>query len=249
VVLAVKHLTKEFGSFRAVDDVSFIVEEGEIVGLLGPNGAGKSTILHMLLGLILPTSGTIRVFGKDIHRHREAVFGSVNIASPYTGFPNRLTVLENLLVYARLYGVSDRRRRIRELLRRLAINDLENKPVARLSSGETACVRLCKALLNNPRLLFLDEATGGLDPHRANRAKQVLLDMRRDSGMAILCTSHNLAEVEELCGRVLLLKRGCIISSGTPSEVTRDILREDRGGPALKEVFIRISEKQPHEAA
>jgi ABC-2 type transport system ATP-binding protein len=245
--LEVDHLTKDFGSCRVVDDVSFGVSEGEIVGLLGPNGAGKSTTIHMLLGLIEPTSGTIRMFGKSLQRHREEIFGKINMASPYAGFPNRLTVFENLMVYARLYDVRDRRVKIRALLRVLGIDELEKKPMLQLSFGEIARVRLCKAFLNDPKLLLLDEAMGGLDPYAVTLAKEALMQLQRQRGTAILYTSHNMVDVEEMCSRVIFLRRGRVIATGGPTEVTRAILREDRKQPALSEAFIRASQSEPHE--
>jgi ABC-2 type transport system ATP-binding protein len=246
-VLEVDHLTKDFASSRVVDGVSFDMGEGEIVGLLGPNGAGKSTTIHMLLGLIEPTSGTIRMFGKSLRHHREEIFGEINMASPYAGFPNRLTVFENLMVYARLYGVRDRPAKIRSLLGLLGIEDLEKKPMLQLSFGEVARVRLCKALLNDPKLLLLDEALGGLDPYAAMLAKEALLQLQRQRGTAILYTSHNMADVEEMCSRVIFLRRGRVIAMGGPVEVTRAILRENRTRPALSEAFIRASKSEPHE--
>jgi ABC-2 type transport system ATP-binding protein len=247
MVLEVDHLTKDFGSSRVVDDVSFGVGEGEIVGLLGPNGAGKSTTIHMLLGLIEPTSGTIRLFGKSLQSHREEIFGKINMVSPYAGFPSRLTVFENLMVYARLYGVRDRQAKIRALLRLLGIEELERRPMLQLSFGEIARVRLCKAFLNDPKLLLLDEALAGLDPYAATLAKEALMQLQRQHHTAILYTSHNMMDVEELCSRVVFLRRGRVIAIGGPTEVTRAILREDRERPALSEAFIRASRSEPHE--
>lgn len=247
MVLEVDHLTKDFGSCRVVDDVSFGVSEGEIVALLGPNGAGKSTTIHMLLGLIDPTSGTIRMFGKSLQHHREEIFGKINMSSPYAGFPSRLTVLENLLVYARLYGVQNRQAKIRALLGLLGIDELEKRPMLQLSFGEIARVQLCKAFLNDPKLLLLDEALGGLDPYAATLAKEALMQLQRQHGTAILYTSHNMVDVEELCSRVVFLRRGRVIATGGPTEVTRAILREDRKRPALSEAFIRASRSEPHE--
>ncbi|MGC2050791.1 MAG: ABC transporter ATP-binding protein [Methylovirgula sp.] len=247
MVLEVEHLTKDFGSSRVVDDVSFAVREGETVGLLGPNGAGKSTTIHMLLGLVEPTSGTIRMFGKSLRHHREEIFSKINMGSPYAGFPNRLTVLENLMVYARLYGVRDRQSKIRTLLGLLGIEELEDKPMLQLSFGEIARVRLCKAFLNDPKLLLLDEALGGLDPYAATLAKEALAQLQRQHGTAVLYTSHNMMDIEEMCSRVVFLRRGRVIAIGGPTEVTRAILREDRKEPALSEAFIRASRNEPHE--
>ena len=249
MLLEVSALTKDFGGFRALDAISFSVGPGEIVGLLGPNGAVKSTTVHALLGFILPTSGTIRLFGMDPLKHREAVFARVNLISPYVGFPPRLTVFENLLVYARLYGLNDGRRTIRELLDVLGIDDLRDTPFSRLSSGEATRVGLCKAFLNDPDFLVLDEPLANLDPHAALQVKARLVEMQRERGTAILYTSHNMAQVEELCDRVIFLDRGRIVAHGTPIDVTREMLGEDREAPALREVFLSLGGRRPRESA
>jgi ABC-2 type transport system ATP-binding protein len=247
-LIEVAGLRKDFGRLRAIDDVSFAIARGEVVGLVGPNGAGKSTTIHILLGLIEPTAGLIRLFGRDIRHDRETVLDRVNFTSPYVNFPARLTVFENLMVYARLYAVDARRQRVRELLEIFGVAHLASRPVARLSSGELARVRLCKALLNRPRLLLLDEPTANLDPPAAAAVKRILLDGSRRNGVTILYTSHDMAQVEELCDRVLFMTRGRIIANGTPLEVTRQILHEERQTPALAEAFLRIGHRVPHEA-
>jgi ABC-2 type transport system ATP-binding protein len=244
MVLNVEHLTKDFGSCRIVDDVCFDVCEGETVGLLGPNGAGKSTTIHMLLGLIEPTSGTVRIFGKSLQHHRKEIFGKINVTSPYAGFPSRLTVLENLMVYARLYGVQNRKTKIRSLLGLMGIEALERKPMLQLSFGEIARVSLCKAFVNDPKLLLLDEALGGLDPYAATLAKEALRQLQREHGTAILYTSHNMADVEEMCSRVVFMRRGRVIAMGGPTDVARAILREDRRHSALSEAFIHASRSE-----
>jgi ABC-2 type transport system ATP-binding protein len=249
MLLQVEHLIKDFGPFRAVDDVSFSIGEGETVGLLGVNGAGKSTIIHIIMGMILPSAGEIRIFGKDPRRHREAVFARVNFISPYVGFPARLTVRENLLVYARLYNVRDRNRKVDELMRQFGIEQIANTPMGRLSSGETSRVGLCKALLNDPEFLLLDEPLASLDPHAAAEVQQILLDRQRRHGTAILYTSHTMSHVEEICRQIVFLDRGRVIARGSPIEVTRQVLREDRDAPALDEVFRRVSRRKAHAAA
>jgi ABC-2 type transport system ATP-binding protein len=249
MVLQVEHLTKNFGSFTAVDDVSLRVAEAETVGLLGANGAGKSTTIHMLLGMILPTAGRIRLFGRDPGAHREAVFGRLNFTSPYVGLPSRLTVRENLMVYARLYNVRNGRTRIGELMSLFGVDQLADTPMGRLSSGETSRVGLCKALLNDPELLLLDEPLASLDPHAAADVQQILIDIQRRQGTAILYTSHNMAHVEQLCSQIVFLSRGRVIARGTPIDVTRQLLREDRDAPALEEVYMRIGGRRPDAAA
>jgi ABC-2 type transport system ATP-binding protein len=215
----VRHLTKTFGTFRAVDDVSFSVCEGEIVGLVGPNGAGKTTIVHMLTGLISPSAGTFL-------------------------FPARMTVRENLTVFARIYNIRNPSQKIDQLLDRFGMGKLQNRPIARLSSGEAARVGLCKAFLNDPELLLLDEPTVYLDPLIALEVREVLLDLQRSQGTSIIYTSHDMAEVQRICSRIMFLNHGRIIANGSPIEVTRRILAEHRDEPALEEVFIRIAREQ-----
>ncbi len=239
----VEHLTKAFKDFVAVNDISFSAAEGEIVGLVGPNGAGKSTTIHMMLGLINPSAGTIRLFGKRLDEDREAILQNLNFSSPYMAFPPRLTVLENLTVFARIYKVENPRAAIMELLERFEIAHLGNKPVSRLSSGETTRVGLCKAFINKPRLLLLDEPTAYLDPQAAVQVREILLDMQKTSDTTILYTSHNMREVQRMCNRIIFLNRGRIVIAGTPLQVTREILREEREHPALEEVFVHVARR------
>lgn len=248
MLVTVERLTKTYGKFTAVDDVSFVVHAGEIAGLVGPNGAGKTTIIHMMLGVISPNAGTVRLFGKSLDANREQILQRLNFTSPYMAFPVRLTVLENLTVFAGIYNVRNPAAKINELLERFGIEALKKKPISRLSSGETTRVGLCKAFLNDPELLLLDEPTAYLDPQAAVQVREVLLDLQKSRGTTILYTSHNMHEVERVCDRILFLSRGSIIATGTPIEVTRAILKEDRSAPALEEVFIRIAERRPREA-
>ncbi len=248
MLVEVEHLTKVFNGFKAVDDVSFSIQEGEILALLGPNGAGKSTTIHMILGLVSPTRGEIRIFGKRLEDYRDEILGNMNFTAPYVGFPMRLTVLENLRIFARLYAIPNPAAKITDLLRRFAIEHLKDKPVSRLSSGENTRVGLCKAFMNDPKLLLLDEPTAYLDPVVARQVKAALLDMQQNSGTTILYTSHNMAEVEEMCDRIVFLSHGRVIATGSPIEVTQAILSEDRAEPALEEVFLRVARGQ-HEMA
>jgi ABC-2 type transport system ATP-binding protein len=248
MLVTVEGLTKTYGHFTAVDDVSFVVRAGEIAGLVGPNGAGKTTIIHIILGLISPNAGTVSLFGKSIEADRERILQRLNFTTPYMAFPVRLTVLENLKVFAKIYKVRDPVAKITELLERFGIGHLKHKPVSRLSSGETTRVGLCKAFLNDPELLLLDEPTAYLDLQAALQVREVLLELQRSCGTTILYTSHNMLEVQRMCNRIIFLNRGKVIASGTPIEVTRKILKEDRDAPALDEVFIRIAERQPDEA-
>jgi len=244
MLVSVEGLTKTYGNFTAVDDVSFVVQAGEIAGLVGPNGAGKTTIIHVMLGLISPNAGTVRLFGKSLDADREQILQRLNFTSPYMAFPVRLTVLENLTVFAKLYDVRDPVAKINELLERFGIGRLRNKPISRLSSGETTRVGLCKAFLNDPELLLLDEPTAYLDLQAAMQVRDVLLDLQRSCGTTILYTSHNMHEVQRMCNRIIFLSHGSVVATGTAIEVTREILKEDRDEPALDEVFIRIAGRQ-----
>src|SRR5271170_2988288 len=248
MLVTIERLTKIYGKFTAVDDVSFVVNAGEIAGLVGPNGAGKTTIIHMMLGLISPNAGAIRLFGQSLDTSCEQILQRLNFTTPYMAFPARLTVLENLKVFAEIYKVRNPAAKIGDLLERFGIGHLKKKPISRLSSGETTRVGLCKAFLNDPELLLLDEPTAYLDPQAAVQVREVLLDLQKNRGMTILYTSHNMHEVERMCDRILFLSRGSIIATGTPIEVTRTILNEDRSTPALEEVFIRIAGRRPDEA-
>jgi ABC-2 type transport system ATP-binding protein len=248
MLVTVERLTKTYGSFKAVDNVSFVVQAGEIAGLVGPNGAGKTTIIHIMLGLISPNAGAVRLFGRSLETDREQILQRLNFTTPYMAFPVRLTVLENLRVFAKIYNVRDPVAKISELLERFGIGHLKNKPVSRLSSGEATRVGLCKAFLNDPELLLLDEPTAYLDLQAALQVRGVLLELQRSRGTTIFYTSHNMLEVQRMCNRIIFLNRGTVIATGTPIEVTRKILKENRDAPALDEVFIRIAGRQSDEA-
>jgi ABC-2 type transport system ATP-binding protein len=235
-VLNVSHLTKRFGAFTAVEDVSFHVNPGEIVGLLGPNGAGKTTTFHMLLGLITPTSGTVHMFGLDLAVEREAVLQQVNFSSTYLSMPQSLTVEENLWVVGRLYGLPNMRRRVDEIVTRLDMADFRHKVTRKLSSGQMTRLTLAKALLTKPKILFLDEPTASLDPDVAHKTRAILKEERRASGLSILYTSHNMQEMEDMCDRVIFLQRGKIVAEGTSDEILRRF-----GGRNLEDVFLALA--------
>jgi ABC-2 type transport system ATP-binding protein len=242
MIVEVSQVTKTYNAVTAVDNVSFSLKEGEIVGLLGPNGAGKTTTMLMLLGLIAPTSGSVRIFGHSFDRDRETILAGMNFCAPYLAFPGRLSVYENLMVFARLYQVRQPNRKIMELLRQFDIEGLKNRPVLRLSSGENTRVALCKALLNDPKLLLLDEPTAYLDPQISAMVKRVLHGLREKRGTTILFSSHNMADAEEMCSRIVFLSRGRIVADGSPLEITQGILNEKRDKPALPEIFLRVAE-------
>jgi ABC-2 type transport system ATP-binding protein len=201
-----------------------------------------------MLGLISPNAGVVRLFGKSLDTDREHILQRLNFTTPYMAFPVRLTVLENLTVFARIYRVHEPKAKISGLLERFGIGHLKNKPISRLSSGETTRVGLCKAFLNNPEMLLLDEPTAYLDLQAALQVRDTLLDLQRSCGTTILYTSHNMHEVQRICDRIIFLSHGRMIATGTPIEVTRKVLKEDRDAPALDEVFIRIAERQLDEA-
>ncbi len=215
-ILAVSHLTKQFKKFRAVNDISFRVNEGEIVGLLGRNGAGKTTTISMLLGLLTPTSGTIHVFGQELEANRSRILGRVNFSSAYVYFPERLTVRENLAVFSHLYSVPNYKVRIAEVMEIFDVTRLANKQYLYLSAGQKTRVHLAKAILNKPQILFLDEPTAALDPDVADLVRKLLVAMQQKERLTVLVTSHNMAEVEEVADRVLFIDQGKIIAEDTP---------------------------------
>lgn len=235
-IVQVEHLRKEFDGTTAVADVSFNVQRGEIVGLLGANGAGKSTTIQVLLGLTTPTTGTIRVFGRDFEKHRIEILQRTNFCSAYTALPSNLKVWENLLIFAKLYQVKDHRRKTDELLELLEIAHLRKKITGHLSSGESTRVNLCKALLNDPELLLLDEPTASLDPNIADKVRKLLRHVQKERGITMIYTSHNMRDVEEVCDRVLFLNKGRIIAEGSPRQIIDQFQQK-----SLEDVFIQVA--------
>ena len=232
----VQHLRKEFNGTVAVADVSFTVQRGEIVGVLGANGAGKTTTIQILLGLIKPTAGKVTVFGKDLERHRVEILQRANFSSAYTGLPSNLKVWENLLIFAKIYGVNGHRQKIDELLAMFEIAHLRGKITGHLSSGESTRVNLCKALLNDPELLMLDEPTASLDPDIADKVRKLLRRIQRERQITMVYTSHNMRDVEEVCDRVLFMHKGRIIAEGTPQQV-----KDKFNQTSLEDVFISVA--------
>jgi ABC-2 type transport system ATP-binding protein len=235
-ILSVRGLRKEFKGTVAVRDLSFDVPQGEIVGLLGPNGAGKTTTILMLLGLITPDAGSITIFDMALERQRIEILKQMNYASAYQSLPYNVKVAENLRVFAEIYCLAHPRERIEELLESFELIDLRNHSTGSLSSGEQTRLSLCKALLNKPRLLLLDEPTASLDPDQANKARQVILKYAQESGATIINTSHNMIDVHELCQRILFMQHGKIIAEGAAAEIM-----EKYGSQTLEEVFITIA--------
>jgi ABC-2 type transport system ATP-binding protein len=226
-VLQVKDLTKQFktstGPFLAVDDISFSLKEGEILGLLGPNGAGKTTTVQMLLGVLSPTKGSISYFGKNLVNHREEILEQVNFSSTYTNLPWVLTVKESLTFLSYLYEINNRRQRIARVVEIFKLKELLDKQMFSLSSGQITRVNLAKAFINFPKVLLLDEPTASLDPDVANYIREFLLEERKKFQVSIIITSHNMAEVEEVCDRVIFINHGKIIADDTPDNLAKTI--------------------------
>jgi len=235
VPVAVRDLTKIYGTVTAVNDITFSLKPRSTVALLGGNGAGKTTTIAMLLGLVMPTSGEVRVFGADMARNRYQVAQRINFQSPYVDLPMRLTVRQNLTVYAGLYGVANEAERIAFLAEDLQIEGLLDRATGKLSAGQKTRVGLAKALLNSPELLLLDEPTASLDPDTADWLRQKLKDYANSRRATILFASHNMAEVERLADRVILLDAGRILEDDAPS-----VLIEAYGRETLEEVFLDV---------
>lgn len=219
-VIEVKNLRKNYGTFEALKGISFELGQGEILGFLGPNGAGKTTTIQMLLQIITPNSGSIKIFGLEAFKNREAVLQRMNFTSAYVHLFGSLTVWQNLKVFAMLYGLKGYDR-IHKLLKEFEAENLKDKKAVTLSSGQLTRVMVIKALLNDPELLLLDEPTSSLDPDIAEKMREILLYIRQDRGLSMLYTSHNMAEIEEMCDRVIFLSHGQIVANDTPSKLTR----------------------------
>jgi ABC-2 type transport system ATP-binding protein len=234
--IEVAHLTKRYGQTLAVDDIGFTVPAGATLGLLGGNGAGKTTTIAMLLGLLIPSAGSIRVLGHDMATDRFAALARMNFSSPYIALPHRLSVAENLRIYGHLYDVKHLERRIEELADQLDLHDLLKRPAGELSAGQKTRVALAKSLINRPEVLLLDEPTASLDPDTGDLVRTWLERYRAESGCTVLLASHNMAEVERLCTDVLMLKRGRIVDRGSPDDLLTRYGRDD-----LEAVFLDIA--------
>ena len=237
-ILQVEGLTKRFQTKLAVDSLTFSLPRGSIVGLLGGNGAGKTTTLSMLLGLLEPTAGKIQLFGNNFVRNRHSVLHRMNFCSPYVDLPQRLTVMENLRVFARLYGVRDSASTITKLVEDFRLGELKDQPIRRLSSGQKTRVSLAKALINSPEFLLLDEPTASLSPDVSKWIRQQLADYRDRTGSTILFASHDMREVELLCDQVMMMRQGKLIEQGSPTQLIRT-----HGRSSLEEVFLALNEK------
>jgi len=234
--ITVQNLTKRYSGALAVDDISFTLPQGRVLGLLGGNGAGKTTTISLLLGLLVPTAGHITVLGHDMAKDRFAALARMNFSSPYIALPGRLSVIENLRVYGHLYGVPHLKHRIEELAETFNLRPILTRLAGELSAGQKTRVALAKSLINKPDLLLLDEPTASLDPDTGDYVRSMLEAYRREQGAAIMLASHNMAEVERLCDEVLMMKTGKIVDRGTPDELISRYGRE-----SLEEVFLDIA--------
>lgn len=234
-VLEVQNLKKRYGEIEAVKDVSFSVEKGEIVGLLGPNGAGKTTTINMILGIVTPTEGTIRIGGHDVGKERTKALSVTNFAAVYAQLPGNLTVRQNLNIFALIYEVPHREKRIEKLLDEMDVRKFEHARVGVLSSGEQTRTTLAKALLNEPQLLLLDEPTASLDPSSAQLMREKIREYATRGG-AVLWTSHNMHEVTAVCDRVLFVSHGKILLAGDPRTLPGEHHKKD-----LEELFIALA--------
>ncbi|NDH64051.1 MAG: ABC transporter ATP-binding protein [Alphaproteobacteria bacterium] len=234
--ISVRHLRKMYGEIVAVDDLTFTVPRGAVLGLLGGNGAGKTTTIAMLLGLLEPTSGEIEVLGVDMLKRRYAALPRMNFSSPYVDLPHRLTVRQNLVFYGRLYGVKGLDARIGELAERMQLADFLERPAGKLSAGQKTRVALAKALINRPDVLLLDEPTASLDPDTADWVRSYLKEYQAETHATILLASHNMSEVERLCDDVILLQKGKVFERGSPRDLIERFGRED-----MEEVFLDMA--------
>ena len=235
--LKVENLVKKFNSINAVNDISFEIEKNSTLGLLGPNGCGKTTSIGMMLGLITPTSGKIYI--NDIclePKNRIELLSLMNFASPYIELPKKLTVKQNLEVYARLYGVVEINKRVEEMVVDLNLKNFLHKKTGELSSGQKNRVSLAKSLINKPKLLFLDEPTASLDPDVGDFVREYIEKYKKNNELTILLASHNMREVERLCNKIVMMKKGEIVDSGTC-----DQLIKKHGRQNLEDTFLKIA--------
>ena len=236
MTIEIKNLNKKYNNILAVKNIDFKINKGSIVGLLGPNGCGKTTTIGMILGLLKPTTGEIFINGMKIEENRINILQKINFISPYIELPKKLTVKQNLIVYCKLYNVSDINDRIEYLVEKLKLKDLLNRITGELSSGQKNRASLAKALINNPTVLFLDEPTASLDPEIGDYIRSFLEDYKKEKKISILLASHNMNEVTRLCKTVLMMKDGMIIDKGLPEELIKK-----HGRKNMEEVFLKLS--------
>jgi len=234
--LQINGLVKEYGSFRAVDNVTFAVKPGEIVGLLGPNGAGKTTTINMILGILEPTAGSIEILGKNLKENRTEIVKQMNFAAVYAQMPGNLSVYQNLYVFGLLYQVRNLKEKIESLLRDFDLGTFTDIKAGLLSSGELTRLNLAKALINEPSLLLLDEPTASLDPSVAEFIREKIKKRVEEAETTVLWTSHNMHEIEAVCDRVLFLSHGKILLTGNPRTLPAEYGKKD-----LEELFISVA--------
>ena len=237
--IEVINLSKSYKSKQAVNNISFKIKENEIVGLLGPNGCGKTTTIGMMLGLLKPTNGQVLINGMDIEKNKISLLHKMNFISPYIELPKKLTVRQNLVVYGKLYNVSNLNDQIDYLSNKLRLNKLLKNVTGELSSGQKNRVSLAKALINNPAVLLLDEPTASLDPETGDFVRTFLENYKKESKISVLLASHNMDEVKRLCNSVLMMKGGIIVDRGSP-----DHLIKKHGRKNLEEVFLELVRNQ-----
>ena len=233
--IEVINLSKKYKSRLAVNDINFKINENEIVGLLGPNGCGKTTTIGMILGLLKPTNGKVLINGIDINKNKISLLHKMNFISPYIELPKKLTVRQNLIVYGKLYNVKNLNEQIDYISNKLRLNGLMDKVTGELSSGQKNRVSLAKALVNDPKILLLDEPTASLDPETGDFVRTFLENYKKEKKISVLLASHNMDEVKRLCSSVLMMKDGFIVDRGAP-----DHLIKKHGRKNLKEVFLEI---------
>ena len=238
-LVEVKNLKKNYSSKEAVKDISFNIRENEILGLLGPNGCGKTTTIGMLLGLLKPTDGEIRIDNMNFETNRIEILSKINFISPYIELPKKLTVKQNLTVYGRLYNIKNLQKRIEYLTEKLRLAELLHRITGELSSGQKNRASLAKALINTPQVLFLDEPTASLDPEVGDFVRSFLETYKQENKISILLASHNMNEVSRLCKSVLMMKNGQIIDKGSPKS-----LIDKHGRKNLEEVFLKLSRSE-----
>ena len=236
--IEVINLSKSYKTKKAVNNISFKIDENEIVGLLGPNGCGKTTTIGMILGLLKPTSGQVLINGKNIENNKISILHKMNFISPYIELPKKLTVNQNLIVYGKLYNIKNLNERINFLSEKLRLGDLLDKITGELSSGQKNRVSLAKALINDPTVLLLDEPTAALDPETADFIRTFLEKYKEEKKISVLLASHNMDEVKRLCNSVMMMKDGNIVDSGTPEDLIKKY-----GQKNLEEVFLEIVRK------
>jgi len=236
--IEVINLSKSYKTKKAVNNISFKIDENEIVGLLGPNGCGKTTTIGMILGLLKPTSGQVLINGKNIENNKISILHKMNFISPYIELPKKLTVKQNLIVYGKLYNIKNLNERINFLSEKLRLGDLLDKITGELSSGQKNRVSLAKALINDPTVLLLDEPTAALDPETADFIRTFLEKYKEEKKISVLLASHNMDEVKRLCNSIMMMKDGKIVDSGTPEDLIKKY-----GQKNLEEVFLEIVRK------